>query len=339
MREIPYWIRKTEKRVNIYLDQNKWIELSKAIINNDPAYGELIKKIDKCTQDGSWILPLSILHLTETAKRADNTSRTTLTKNMERLAKGYSIAPYESLDELECENSIRRLMGLPLINLQEHAIKQDPLYLIGMDSGNVGIISALQDEDKIAFTQYVANNHNLFYLMTELENITGISKEIREDTEFYQSNLNDMRQRQLKMLAETAPKDRKHLYSIYLLQNYIDRFKAHIFNTLNRLGISQHDFYERLDLEFSNKTKTIEFLESIPGFNVSNRLIYDIICNPQRNIDKNDFYDITFLSVAVPYCDIVITENLWADRLHYFKLDEKYNTIVSTNLDYLLSTS
>jgi hypothetical protein len=54
-------------------------------------------------------------------------------------------------------------------------------------------------------------------------------------------------------------------------------------------------------------------------------------------VHQHDFNDLAYLRVAIPYCDVVIGENYWSDRVKNNKLDLKYGTKVSTNLFDILS--
>lgn len=51
-----------------------------------------------------------------------------------------------------------------------------------------------------------------------------------------------------------------------------------------------------------------------------------------REIDANDVMDVSFLSVAIPYCDIIVTEQFWVDLAKRNRLDQAYCTILLTDL-------
>lgn len=74
--------------------------------------------------------------------------------------------------------------------------------------------------------------------------------------------------------------------------------------------------------------------ENVPTLNVQLELATARDRNLNKPVDPNDIEDISFLSVAIPYCDIVITENSWADYAtrKQLQLNKKYNTIILSNL-------
>jgi len=58
-------------------------------------------------------------------------------------------------------------------------------------------------------------------------------------------------------------------------------------------------------------------------------------------LEQHDWTDISALSVAVPYCDVVITERRWAHMIKATRLAERHDTEVGyglTSLESLLYT-
>ena len=65
--------------------------------------------------------------------------------------------------------------------------------------------------------------------------------------------------------------------------------------------------------------------------------MYEVLKNPDRPIDEHDERDIMFLSTAIPYFDIVITEKTWKHAAKSLKLDIKYKTKVEHDLNFLMT--
>ena len=102
-----------------------------------------------------------------------------------------------------------------------------------------------------------------------------------------------------------------------------------------KLGIAKNEIIP--DRIFSSIESTIDFMQSVPSFHVRTALLYEILNNKSHPIKLNDNKDISFLSAAVPYCDVVITERTWVHIIKKNKLDVKYGTIVSNTLECLSS--
>lgn len=65
--------------------------------------------------------------------------------------------------------------------------------------------------------------------------------------------------------------------------------------------------------------------ENIPVLDVQLNLVMERDRNLEKRVEKNDMVDISFISVAIPYSDVVITENQWVNFANRTHLDKKYN--------------
>ena len=84
-----------------------------------------------------------------------------------------------------------------------------------------------------------------------------------------------------------------------------------------------------------NPQAAMAFVRSMPSTEVS----IEIKTAWHRNRDKqwtpNDIHDIDALSLAVPYCDIVVTEKGCHHLLHAARLDQRMQTTILRRLDQL----
>lgn len=86
----------------------------------------------------------------------------------------------------------------------------------------------------------------------------------------------------------------------------------------------------------SEKADARGLIQSMPISSVAALLKAEQHRNPTRPWKSNDVFDIDALSLAVPYCDIVVTEkNRW-HHLRTAKVDEQMNTVVLRRLDDLV---
>lgn len=84
------------------------------------------------------------------------------------------------------------------------------------------------------------------------------------------------------------------------------------------------------------KDITIEEMEklfqSMPTLYTTWALTFKRDIQTNRKIEKNDLNDIAALSIAIPYCDIIVTENLWTSLSHQAKLDKIYSKIILSSV-------
>jgi hypothetical protein len=97
--------------------------------------------------------------------------------------------------------------------------------------------------------------------------------------------------------------------------------------------------YDAFFFEQFNETWTREdfqdFFENMPSlfcvFELTQRRDQLI----QRLIDVNDINDIMALSMAIPYCDVVVTESMWKSIACQSGLDKKYRTVMLSSVQEL----
>ena len=116
---------------------------------------------------------------------------------------------------------------------------------------------------------------------------------------------------------------------------YMGLLTASIFKELTTiLEIYGKTFDDFLGLD---QQKLMAFFELVPTLDVEIELVVERneLWNRNRKINKNDKADISFLSVAIPYCDVVVTEHFFAMSAINRQLDKKYKTVILENLQDL----
>lgn len=130
-------------------------------------------------------------------------------------------------------------------------------------------------------------------------------------------------------LEKSTDYEKKHLYPSYLINVFFSEYKEWLKGLPDDL---QDKMIKNFEKNLKNKTMMIKNLEILPGFNIYNRLVFELYSNPDKSVHHHDFNDLAYMRVAVPYCDMVIGEKYWCDRVKHYKFDTTYETLVSTEL-------
>jgi hypothetical protein len=129
------------------------------------------------------------------------------------------------------------------------------------------------------------------------------------------------------------PKDKGKLDDLIAAQDLID-ISEDIHEAATFIGVEPLHVYAKL-VEMGGPEAVKEFLREMPSVAVryeARRLKHR---NPQWAWQQHDHVDLASLSVAVPYCDIVVTERQWAHLFEVSKLDRKFDTRVISRLAQL----
>lgn len=74
------------------------------------------------------------------------------------------------------------------------------------------------------------------------------------------------------------------------------------------------------------------FFDQLPSVRVAVDLKLSVHRNNQRGWAKNDVYDIDAMSIAVPYCAVVVTDKAAADALRRVRAGEHHGTFITAKL-------
>jgi len=249
-----------------------------------------------------------------------------LTSLMVRLSKGYSFQPYFSHNiTREIQNIVLKELGLPQINIRDHILKQGISNLVGggkptLEFRKGAKSSELPEDIKKELLDLLESPKTLeFCLKQKLpRSLVGGKKELTEVFEKNQQKLSKIKDNNLRQRA-------------FLAWNMRAVVVPELGKILYESGLPK-DFFSK---EFSTEKDISEFLASIPTALCLFTLIYRRDQQLQRPIQKNDFNDIMFLTLALPYSDIVATEKMWASIARQAKLDKKCNTKILSSINEL----
>lgn len=312
----------------IYLDQNKWIDLARAYHGRED--GKIFKdvqlKIFEKSNNGEWKFPLSVAHHIETMSALNRERRTRLASVMSIVSKNCSIQPYINLEYDELRNAIKNLYSLPLENLIPKAIQDDYFAAIGLDSSLFNITSANPIVKKIV--EEFLKNESLFEKINNLdfdENTLDFVRNSNQESSEFIKNIEQDRQKFLKIPEE-------HQLNLHIYEYFNAKLIPYLPKIMKELNLTREELANKL----SQENRAMEICYAIPTLDTRARLSYRNIRDTGRPIDKNDSIDEAFLCMAIPYCDIVVTENKWTHYAKQEKLDQKYNTKIFDSLNELL---
>jgi len=310
--------------VHVYLDQRNWIELARAFHERDdglrfvPALTELQRAVD----NRRVILPLSDTHLIETRKRIDLASRSRLAQTMSTLSKGWTIAPNNAVTRFELRAEIATAFNHASIKRPQvfargitHAFGFGATLknLEGQTLEMPEIMRAHADE----FMSQKAVIEDFLCGGDQSVNLSAVEKfRIGQD-------------RIAKMQEQFRKEARSHGHQVHkraCVANLTLAIQSELAPMLANIGKTWQDFLAL------GKDGLMDFFSHIPTLDVETELVVARNENWNKKIDANDSSDVTFLSVAIPYCDIVVTEKCWRHHAQKAKLDNRYDTVILDDL-------
>lgn len=284
----------------VYLDQNKWIELARAINgveNTDEA--ELLRRKTPAVLGSGCIFPLSAIHIIEFSRIKKDERRARLGKVMWNFSRGKTTSPMRDIICWELELAYSRA-GYQII--------PKPFEYLGR-----GIPHAFGEvlDGTIAKMFPDEIDRAMLCGLADIPPIQGGTKTYREN---FVNHLSSLHERKHDL---DRSKWQNWLYAISMV-DILD--PLHKVMTENRIPNGEFEAWgaERLS----------EFLETMPTRAVDIHLHRQVLKNPAYKPKLSDLEDWAGLGPAACYADVVICEKHFADLLRRdgFKTKAKIET-------------
>jgi hypothetical protein len=290
----------------IYLDQNKWIELARAV--NGKADSRLLQVLEILRESkrlGLNRFPLSLAHFIETNKRQDADSRSRLGSLMWELSDNWTLAGPSAILQWELD----RALSLAL----KRRINVRPFSLLG--KGVVHASDHLEAGVKLDPEHVLPENIRLSFekIADALLNkslLTGITPcgeppprpDLTGPARRFSEGLIKARER----LANAGPDlQRRAAYAQALVDIIHDIKRALVFH-----GIDEGELFQ---LGMEGLTK---FVDAMPSIRIETHLRLQWIRNRQLRTKLTDLNDWGYVAPAAAYCDVVVTEKQLANLLN-----------------------
>jgi hypothetical protein len=317
----------------IYLDQKDWVYLSRAEHGRDDgeAFADVLAIAKGAVRLNRARFPLSSCHYMETWKAKQPERRTRLAQTMLALSQNVTIAAGQQLLPGEIDRALQARFGRP------HATRDHPAFGEGLGHaiGKPGY-GTYHLPEEIARQLPPGERDRCEAEMRPIMRqalLSGVAPEGSSapaiDPELYELPSLTYRRSEERLVAlfkEYGAK--KSVRDLALAVLSAEDLKVPLDEALLRAGIAPDEF-SRLGED------QLTFLAEIPSRHVDfelHRLRHDNAELPRRD---SDLIDLAALSVAVVYCDVVVTEKFWTDMIRRAGLDKRYNTTVLPNLHEL----
>lgn len=308
----------------IYLDQNKWIDLALAYHQQPRGarFTATLLKIQAAVQQQAARFPLSDIHIIETMKMGDRARRQRLAHMMAELSEGWTIAPPEQINSAELQMAIPAVLGRAVPIVRPQVFGRGIEFAFGQPIHTPAFVSALcssnAEKRKLAL-------HFLGLLLQSPD------EQLRKPgIDHFHATMNALAGEadQIRNLVRDRSKDvqQRAFAARFVYEHFRDR-PDELRAILAPLGISLDEFFATL-----GKVGLAQLFADMPTADVALELRQQRHRQYDKVIEPNDLNDLSFLSVAIPYCDIVVTERQWVDLAKRKHLDQKYQTALISDL-------
>jgi len=310
--------------MRVYIDQNHWISLARAAVGHEMgnAYLPVLEALERAVAADLVEVPLSAIHMFEVAGTALERRRRDVVDRMLALSGGRFLLPFTSVYPAEVENAVRRSLGEDEIEIAPSLTSHGVAHALGQRPVITGVppnlVAALHD----AIASVDATR--LFMVLDKGDEYRASSRASEEGAA---TEINAIRTR-----ARAAGASRQELLEHNQRDFMRNQYVPLLLQCMEERQIPANDWERRLA---PPKPGELEVMMSCPSIDAWLALEVWRDFDWDRAVTGNDFRDQAFLSVAVPYCDIVVTERYFGGLLQRSGLAERQGVQVITRLEDL----
>ncbi len=332
--------------ISIYLDQLHWIHLAQAHVGhkNGEQYKKVYRYLLEQRKAGTIVCPLSLTHYMELSATGNYRQRTDVATVMAELSEFRTIASMSVVRRAEIEQALHKHFGKP-----EKPIQMQPfgngvsfaangvnraMKLRSNSSSIESLAATMGDIEKLRELEHEATALAEFEVLRgphesqvlELRNTYGYAPESAEDI----AHKRAAQEEELAQQLIADPRQRSKLDNIVTARYLMWELREPLMPALAKIGMTLDDF-----LSIGREGIT-QFVHNIPTGNVLVAFTKANLKNLNRTWKKNDIHDMDALSVAIPYCDVVVTEKHAYTQMLNAGMDQKYSTKLLRNMEDLL---
>lgn len=324
----------------IYLDINHWYALGRAGQDNtkSPEHAALLTALQDEVDAGRLVIPLSHVSYEELTENRRDQQREPTAEIMWRLSKGATIAPASRIVDEELAVELNRRFGRPAFPAKVRKFGRGVGFAFGM--GPLRAVVPAGRRAKIEARLGMTIPHAEALLEYD---VLATPRSLRDRVPDFDPN-GWRREADAELAALRGMLDNVHGEGTSISGRPADAIYVHQIGGDIRenfvKALTTAGYADTFTMPLKDAGETTDFIKHLPTQWVATELKIHYARNPQINWKINHLRDIAALSAAIPYTDVVVTDNdVWSAATHGTHLDREFNTVILRRLtdlgDYL----
>lgn len=334
----------------VYLDLNHWISLAKAAVGHaqGDAFKDCLATCQSAVDSGRATFVLAAAHYGEILKVGIPRQRRDLADVIERLTKFRTLVSRVTVMKLELAAALDFVLHLTPRDPEINLIGDGVCDAFGQSNGGFRIRDRATGEDVTPqfrvkygpekFDAYMANALLEFERSNlrgpqdeaELQKLQTLGYAPEEALQVAKNRADEEREQSLR-LDGGGPWRRERLPDVVSARELLIEFRNMAPSAFQERGVGFEDI-------LTSPEAGVAFMRSMPSTDVAMALKTAWHRNREKPWSANDIYDVDAMALAVPYCDVVVTEKACHHALVSTGMDLRMNTVLLRDLPSLAST-
>lgn len=315
--------------LRVYLDQNKWIDLARAA-HGRPDGARFVDALDAAraaVEAGRARFVLCGARYMENLQRRDLESRTRLGRVMIELSRFETLAPPSVIVPAELDQALHAEFGRPVDPTfpaifgfgAAHAFGQSSLAYTTPPEA-----ATLPPNVRAAFEREATIMSETAALIGPPDNFMPEVRDVIQARPFsreYAAAENELSQR---LAAQGYGRGERLTDAV--TATVLRDIREPLYDALRRAPVTEDEFFALGREGFKR------LIGRLPSRRVTVEMRRARHANPQKRWEPNDLNDVSALAIAVPYCDVVVTERSWVHVLTTAGADRTNDTILISDV-------
>jgi hypothetical protein len=306
----------------LYLDQNKWIDLARAHYGKPGGepFEAALQAVRRATELARLVVPVSVVNVVEATAHHDSERRERLARFMVELSGNLAMQPHMAVFPWEVKNAVRAFFTeKQLLRIRSSLVRRGVQHAFGKQMR----IAGLSPSDEAAALEAMNHPDIAVELLLKEGDARELSEQARKGDEETAAMCERVRAR--SAAASLTPEQR---FGVELAEYFSDGVgQRALQESCEEAGITVTGFFEQLIERGTMK----EFFQRIHSLHVLLSLTVARDKDQVRPIHRNDHKDVMGLAVALPYCNLVVSENHWGHMAKTLKFDQQFDTVLLTD--------
>lgn len=309
----------------VYLDQNHWIYLAQDYWGkpHKPDHKGLAARLLDAVKSDRVRLPLSTIHFIEHLRAESAARRHRLAQVFDRFSRGWHMASWSSVLPVEIHRAVANALGERSTMPRPEVFGKG--FLFGLGPKERALLLEGRTEQQLNLLQSITALPEAILDLLTYPNEAGRGRQNAMVIESSRANAAAVEELRSLRKSHSTEVHRRAQYAGYMLHH-----QELIFPALDAIGRTRDEF---LSLGLEGLTA---FWSSVPSLDVDCELTLYRDRQWSKSVNPNDVRDIGHLALAIPYCEVVVTERFWARAAEETGLAKKYGTVVCTDLTEVL---
>lgn len=322
----------------VFFDQNRWLYLAQeqngTLESHHPDLSDILDFVTTTAKNEEVIYPIDLVRMRETARHHRPENRDEFFDFLFTVSNGYTVAPYSIVRKEEIVWRLDRLQGNSgymngrVVNKGAAHLFGGQNYQIKTEDPETNIHDSISDEELQEMYKLIESRVVFNYLKNPSNDVFDMLRN-QTDWESMANQLNQTQESHKTKYNDNENRRRKEKIRHFMEDTIPEYFSSGLYEglSLDELSADLSDYWSGApDIDEAEA-----FLQSFPAEYTLTELIH------QRDIqgsewESNDIADILTLSVAIPYCDVVVADNQFVDLANRAELGEIYHTEILNNL-------